>query len=368
LSRQRAALLLAASLMAGMCSRRSTAPENLEPESPALNKVVMGYYPAWKKGVYDHSRIAYGNLTHIAHAFTKPDAEGRLIVDDDYLYPELVDAAHENGVKILMSVGGWGNCEGFPGMAASAEARSRFISDVLEFLRTHHYDGVDIDWEYVSNAGEQQDYVLFVKELSAALRAESPPLELTMAGPSGPYWGSWINYEELVSSFDFIGVMTYDYHGQWSDHSGHNSPLYSCAGDTCGSWHDSFLYHISRNIPREKLLLGLAFYGRSFDSSEFYQPFERSLEYGYDEIVELRDSGWIYFWDDCAHVPFLQKPDKSVVLSYDDERSIALKCRYVLEAGAGGVIIWELTQDNVLGKPVLLERVGESFREDQKRF
>ncbi|MFZ2054212.1 MAG: glycoside hydrolase family 18 protein [Candidatus Aminicenantales bacterium] len=365
MSRRRTLLLLLVILLAGMCSRRSTAPENLEPESQALTKIVMGYYPAWKKGAYDYSRLRYEHLTHIAHAFTKPDADGHLIVDDDYIYPELVDAAHRNDVKAIMSIGGWGNCEGFPGMAASVETRARFISQVLAFLKANHYDGVDIDWEFVSNPAEQLNFVLFIKELSAALKTESPPLELTMAAPSGHYWGKWISYEEVVGCFDFIAVMTYDYHGEWSDHSGHNSPLYSCAGDTCGSWHDSFLYHISRGIPREKLLLGLAFFGRSFDCPEFYQPFRRSLQYGYDEIVELRDSGWVFFWDDCAHVPFLRKPDKSVVLSYDNEQSVALKCRYVKENGAAGVIIWELTQDDSRGEPALLKRVGETFRTGQ---
>ncbi|MGB7296012.1 MAG: glycoside hydrolase family 18 protein [Candidatus Aminicenantales bacterium] len=363
MSRRRAVFLLVVISLGGMCSGPSSAPEDREPESRGLAKVVMGYYPAWKKGAYDHQKIRYEHLTHIAHAFTKPDPEGRLIVADHYVYPELVNEAHKSNVKVLMSVGGWGNCEGFPGMTASLKTRSRFISEVLEFLKTHHYDGVDIDWEYVSNPVEQESFVLLIKELSAALRAEKPPLELTMAAPSGHYWGKWIRYEEVVDCFDFVGVMTYDYHGNWSDHSGHNSPLYSCAGDVCGSWHDSYLYHLSRGIPREKLLLGLAFFGRSFDCPEFYQPFRVSLQYGYDEVVDLQDSGWASFRDECAGVPFLRKPDRSAVLSYDDEQSVGLKCQYVTENMAAGVIIWELTNDNARGESVLLKRVGESFRE-----
>ena len=360
MSRRRTVLFLVIIVFFGMCSRRTAAGE--VPQGRGLKKVVMGYYPAGKRGAYDHRRIRFEYLTHLAHAFTRPDSEGNLVVGENYLYPELVETAHRNGVKVIMSVGGWGNCEGFPAMAASAETRNRFISQVLEFLKLHHYDGVDIDWEFVSNTTEQRDFVLFVKGLSAALKAESPPLELTMAAPSGPYWGKWINYKEVIDAFDFIGVMTYDYHGDWSDHSGHNSPLYSCVGDTCGSWHDSFLYHISRGIPREKLLLGLAFFGRSFDSPDFYRPFRRSLQYGYDEVEGLLDSGWTMGWDDCAHVPFLRKRDGNAVLSFDDKRSIALKCRYVMENRAAGVIIWELTQDDSEGEhSALLKRVADSF-------
>jgi chitinase len=329
--------------------------------SPKLAKVVIGYYASSKKSIFDHTKIKYDYLTHIAHAFTKPDSSGNLIVEPDYLYPDLVAEAHRHGVKIIMSVGGWGNCAGFPGMVASPETRSRFTMQVLDFMNTYHYDGVDIDWEFVSNPVEQRNFVVFIQELSAALRAHQPRLLLTMAAPSGNYSGQWINYEEVVSSFDFIGCMTYDFHGDWSDHSGHNSPLYSCGNDPCGSFNDSFLYCISRSIPAEKLLLGLPFYGRSFDCEGPYQKFRVSLDYGYNEVSGLLDSGWTSLWDDCAQVPMAQKPDKSVFISYDDERSIGLKCRYILEKNAGGVIIWELSQDDLNGQSPLLKVVGETF-------
>lgn len=349
-----------------MCSRPSPSPPPPPSELPNLTKVVIGYYPAWKKNVFDHAKIKYEYLTHIAHAFTKPDAQGNLVIPDDYVYPELVSEAHRRNVKTIMSIGGWGNCEGFPGMAATPETRSRFINQVLNFVKTHYYDGVDIDWEFVSNPVEQQNFVFFIKELSLALKAQNPPLLLTMAAPSGHYWAKWINYEELVNSFDYIGCMTYDYHGEWTDHSGHNSPLYSCANDACGSLHDSYLYCISRSIPGEKLLLGLPFFGRSFDCSGLYQKFQKSLYYGYNEVMDLSNSGWTYLWDDCSQVPYVQKPDRTMIVSFDDEKSIALKCRYIVEKKAAGVIIWEITQDEYKGSSVLLKVVGETFKQTQQ--
>ncbi len=333
-------------------------------QSPARNltKTVMGYYPSWRRSALDHTQINYEYLTHLAHAFTKPDAEGNLVVSDDYLYPELLSEAHHRNVKVIMSIGGWGNCEGFPGMAATPRTRSRFIGQVLDFVKEHHYDGVDIDWEFVSNAVEMQDFVSFVKELSAALKAQSPPLLLTMAAPSGPYWGKWINYEALAGDFDYISAMNYDYHGEWSDHSGHNSPLYSCGFDTCGSFNDSYLYFLSRSVPADKLLLGLAFFGRSFDCGELYQKFQKSSYYGYVEVLDLLKAGWTSLWDDCAQVPYVRKPDQTMIVCYDDEESISLKCRYVLDKRAAGVIIWEITQDDDPGVPVLLKTVGDAFQ------
>lgn len=56
-----------------------------------------------------------------------------------------------------------------------------------------------------------------------------------------------------------------------------------------------------------------------------------------------------------------RRPDGKVIISYDDEQSVDAKCRYVLEKNAAGVIIWELTQDTVNGRPVLLNVVGNAF-------
>jgi chitinase len=366
-SRFRLILSLLILLLNWACHPYSSTPENPPaPALPNLAKVVIGYYPAWKKADFDFTRIKYEYLTHIAHAFTKPDADGNLIVPPDYLYPELAEEAHRYGVKVIMSVGGWGNCEGFPGMSATLAMRTRFIIQTLDFLKTYHYDGVDIDWEFVSNPVEQNNFASLIKELGAALHAQKPPLLLTMAAPSNHYWGRWINYEEVVGSFDYVGCMTYDYHGEWSDHSGHNSPLYSCGNDPCGSFNDSFLYCLSRSIPPDKLLLGLPFFGRSFDSSEFYQKFQKSLYYGFAEIMDLRAAGWTSLWDDCAQVPYFRKPDQSVLLSYDDEKSIALKCRFVNEKKAAGVIIWEISQDFIGGDSVLLSTVGKEFAKPEK--
>ena len=356
-------LWLAFLLISGTtCSSKTPPPEpstDAAPSRPA--KVVIGYYPSGKRNNFDHRKIKYEFLTHLIHAFVKPDSAGNLVVPQDFIYPELVEEAHKKEVKILLSIGGWGNCAGFPGTASTPENRQRFISQVLEFLCIHQYDGVDIDWEFVSNPTDQKNFVFLIKELSAALKAQEPPLLLTLAAPSDHHWGKWIAYEELISSLDYISCMTYDYHGPWSDHSGHNSPLYSCDGDVCGSFNDSYEYMISRGVEGEKLLLGLPFFGRSFNSAELYEKFEKSYYYAYLEVRDLLDSGWSSEFDDCALVPYVRKPDNRMIISYDDEKSIALKCQYVIEKKVGGVMIWELTQDDWGGTSVLLDVVGREF-------
>jgi chitinase len=334
-------------------------PEIKQPES---KKVVIGYYPSFKREDQDHNSIDYDSLTHIAEAFVKPDSEGNLVVDQKFIYPELLSAAHRHGVKVLVSIGGWGNCEGFAPMASSPEKRARFISQVIAFCLQNGYDGVDLDWEFVSSDEESQNFSALVRELSQALRAQIPPLLLTMAAPAGPYWGRWINFEQLHPYFDYISFMTYDYHGPWTDHAGHNSPLYTCQNDPCGSVDDTFTYSQIRQVPLQKLLLGIPFYGRSFDTTGLYKPAQNSQYYDYSAVVNLQAAGWKYNWDACSQVPYLISPNGKTYLSFDDRRSVEAKCRYVLQKKAAGVIIWEIKADRVGNRSELLPVVGRTLK------
>lgn len=332
------------------------------PETPARpNRVIMGYYPAWEKAAYDHTKIPFENLTHIAHAFAWPDGSGNLVVPADLLYPALNTAAHAAGVKMILSLGGWGNCAGFPGMSAAADTRTRFIGQLVDFCKANAYDGVDIDWEFVENEQQKADFTLFIEALAASFKAQSPALVLTMAAPSGNYYGRWIDFERLADDFDYIGFMTYDYHGTWSDHSGHNAPLYASGGDACGSLDQTFLYARSRKVPAAKILVGVPFFGRSFDCGGLGLAFTTSQGWDYKDIADLPLAEWARTWDTEAQVPYKRRVDGTMIISYDDMSSVSLKCQYVKDKVSAGVIIWALGEDVRGGNSELLEVVGKSF-------
>lgn len=67
---------------------------------------VVGYYPSWKP---DHLQsVDFNIVTHVCYAFAIPTADGSL---RDLENPEtaktLIRSAHNNGAKVLLSVGGW---------------------------------------------------------------------------------------------------------------------------------------------------------------------------------------------------------------------------------------------------------------------
>ncbi len=346
-------------LLLGAC-QVAQVPE--EPSRP--DRVVMGYYRTSNRATLDHTGIEYRYLTHIAHAFAWPDASGDLVVPAGFLYPELNAAARAAGVKMVLSLGGWGNCAGFPGMSATGVNRDRFIGQLLAFCEANAYDGVDIDWEFVTGDAEKAQFTLFIEALAAAFHARTPPLLVTMAAPSNNYYGRWIDFERLSGAFDLIGFMTYDYHGEWSDHSGHNAPLYAWGGDDCGSLDATFLYGRSRQVPLDKLLVGVPFFGRSFDCGGLGLPFTVSAGWSYRDIAALPAGEWPRTWDGEARVPYLRRTDGTMIIGYDDPSSVGLKCQYVKDKGSAGVIIWELGGDRRSGHSELLEVIGRSFGVD----
>lgn len=62
--------------------------------------------------------------------------------------------------------------------------------------------------------------------------------------------------------------MAYDFHGKWERETGHNAPLYSPSSDS--QWqkqlnieHAASLW-VKLGAPKEKLVIGMPTYGRSF--------------------------------------------------------------------------------------------------------
>ncbi len=326
------------------------------------NSIVVGYYPSWLREKLPVELIKFKNLTHIIHAFAWPNADGSISSYDDFCYPKLIQLSHEAELKILVALGGWGQSDGFSPMAANPITCANFIKNITNFCLNYGYDGVDIDWEFPANVTDRNNLTLLVYELRQAFNNKAPNLLITMAVPAGSWNGQWFDYSTLKNYVDWFGCMTYDFHGDWSDHAGHNSPLYAPPQDQCGSVHDGIQYvNVTRKVPKDKILLGIPFYGRGFNATALYAPHTGSSEHIYSEILPLIGNGWVYHWDDVSKVPYLVNSTLTKLISYDDTISIRLKCEYAKEKNLAGVMIWAFGQHVIGYNQPLLETVGKAM-------
>lgn len=63
---------------------------------------------------------------------------------------EKVTALRARGIKVTIAIGGWNDSAGdkYSRLVNNPEARRRFNEHVIEFIKTHNFDGLDLDWEY----------------------------------------------------------------------------------------------------------------------------------------------------------------------------------------------------------------------------
>ena len=110
---------------------------------------------------------------------------------------------------------------------------------------------------------------------------------------------------------------------------------------------------LAAGVPARKLVLGVPFYGRAWevagDYGPLYQPGKAAPGFGSGRYSALRElvtqPGWLRLWDDAAQAPWLWNPEKRLFVTYEDPRSLRLKCQLVRERGLGGVMFWEYSED-----------------------
>ena len=334
---------------------------------------IIGYVAGWRQG-WTTDDIDAKKLTHINYAFADI-VDGRVTElndNDAHNFLVLDSLRTENpDLKLLISVGGWTRSTYFSDAALTEESRRIFAESAVEYMLRHNLDGIDLDWEYPGHPGagnvyrevDKQNFTLILRELRRQLdkqttadeRNENPYL-LTIA--TGASKGFLENTEMHIAHqyLNFINVMTYDYHTGGSPVAGHHTNLYpnQSVHFTGPSADQSIQWHIDAGIPSEKLVLGVAFYGRYWtevrpESNGLYQ-FAPGSDRGTYRFDELRDdyinrNGFTRFWDHEAKAPYLWNPDIQKLISYDDEDSIRYKSHYIKARGLGGAMFWEYSNN-----------------------
>ncbi len=345
------------------------------------HKRLLSYYPEWAKGQtppYSAAQIPYTKMTHIAHAFLllDPAGSGKLTIPSGFVEPLLISRAHAAGVKVMVSIGGGDPVQGnaFAKMAAHPAYRALFIKNVFNFVKANGYDGVDIDWEVPVAPHDTQNCVMLMQAMRVQFPA--PKYLLSMAIPSDPRsYGSGFDVPSLAPNLDFINVMTYDFHGPWSDHAGHNSPLFLNPADPGqeGSLADSMdLFANTYGVPAAKLNVGTAFYGYEFDGAQDLWNYctncattTSSWNYGTYIKQRINAQGWVAFRDNVAKAPYLLYQGRSGglgFLTYDDATSTFTKGNYVLGTrNFGGVFMWSLDADYDGKSQDLLDALHRAF-------
>ena len=324
----------------------------------------MGYYPYWVQDAFPPQDLDLETFTRINHSFAWPDEEGGIESPAGFFDPSIADHIHNNNRKFILALGGWGHTEGFVSSTSTYELRAVFISSIIDKIIAFGYDGVDIDWEYPQTIEQKNNLTYFIEELDSVFYSFDPQLLITMAVPISNWSGQWLDMSALRPHVDFFNAMTYDIHGGWSSHAGHNSPLYqSPPGDADGSVETGINYLVNtRGLPENKINMGIPFWGKKYNASTINGSFTGSvIDMYYSEILPLIGNGWTYEWDNIAKCPFLVKEDQSKIITFDDPISIQHKCEFAQSRNLGGVMVWALGYDDMNSEESLTASINSNW-------
>jgi chitinase len=304
--------------------------------------------------------IDYKLYTHLCHAFVTLDGNGSIKTNAHVPSRKLVQEAHHAGVKVLLSLGGWGWDEQFAAMTRNPGAEDRFVKAVLGLVETFDYDGIDLDWEYPDTAEEVAGFGRLARRFRGALdalaSAKQREMLQTIAVSSHPGTLKWLSNELLLSTMDWVNVMTYDMAGDWTDYAGHHAPLHASPRQPGqpNSCEATIQHLLDRGMPPERLALGIPLYGRGFAGAEPYGPAKkpapgaRQPGGNYNRLVALQNEhGWKKIRDEQTKVPWLIGPDGNGVIGFDDPESVALKTRWAMSLELRGVFFWEIAADRL---------------------
>lgn len=163
-----------------------------------------------------------------------------------------------------------------------------------------------------------------------------------------------------------MGLMTYDYNGHWKKRIGHCAPLYSHPNDTSTTSNANFTVHywIQGGAAREKLILGIPFYGRSFTLKDNTNHALNAQSDGLGEVgTYIRSKGVLHICDICNRTrnhnwtvvrdeenrmgPYAYQGAQWV--SYDDVDMVRVKAEYVRSMNLAGAMVWSIDLDDFRG-------------------
>ena len=137
--------------------------EHEETTSKNTAKVFVGY-------LYGRPRhINFRLYTHLCHAFLVADEEGNVRKDRNVPSRELTAKAHKAGVKVLLSLGGWGWDKQFAAIVSKPDADDRYVKSVMAIVKDNDYDGIDLDWEYPDTEQEVVGFERLIRRFRKAI-------------------------------------------------------------------------------------------------------------------------------------------------------------------------------------------------------
>jgi chitinase len=337
----------------------TTVPAAAQKITGAKDFAVIAYY-AGRTTMIDSFEVE--KLTHLIFSFChlKGNALSVSNARDSATILRMVELKKRNpGLKIILSLGGWGGCQRCSPVFSTKHGRRIFAKSAKRLSKYFETDGIDLDWEYPAIAGfpghpysleDKPNFTALIMQLRKKLGKKK---EISFAaGGFTSYIDSSVEWKKVMPKTDRVNLMSYDLVSGFSAFSGHHTPLYSTPKQV-ESVDNGVKQLIAAGVPRGKIVIGAAFYARLFAVADttnngLYLPaqFYHGLSFSHLADTINISNGFTRYWDTLAKAPYAFNIRRKLMATYDDTVSIKLKTEYVVTNKLNGIMFWQLADDS----------------------
>ncbi len=208
------------------------------------------------------------------------------------------------------------------------EVRRKLLNQIV--AASARYDGVQIDFEYVS-AKNSKDFITFIADLRYKLKGKM--LSVCVPARFELLTNDVYPYAKIANYCDRVFVMAYDQH--WST---------SKPGAIAEvEWCRKILTYAQSSVIQRKLVMGLPFYARTWGDEPVNNAWAFS---GANRIMREHEVENVEYEND---IPCFEYTTNVTVKGYfNDAYSLTNMCRMYEQAGVKNVGFWRIGQEDTL--------------------
>lgn len=344
---------------------------------------VFGFGPYWNKNKFDSidfnslTTFAYFDLPITSDGYVDENSPGYQTLDTEKI-KSVFRKAHAANTRVVLTITQMDN-DSILSFLDSPEAQERMISRVVSMVQERGLDGINIDYEYLGNPGNEyrHAFTAFVSSLTERMHAAVPNSQVTVSVYASSVKEPKIyDIPQLAHNTEGIFMMAYDYATYGSDSAMPTAPLY-------GYKEKKYWYDVSTAVedflavmPANKLILGVPLYGYNYAvdapkvkaetlpwwaASAFAQTYSAgtreitpgapgmsNVQTGWDDVGKV---GWKSYFDTVTYTWRM--------LFLDDERSLGAKFDFAKSKNLAGIGLWAL--GNETGQKEIWTLISDKF-------
>jgi spore germination protein YaaH/PKD repeat protein len=309
-----------------------------------IQKIVFGWHPYWANG--KEANYQWNLLSDLCYfSYEVNPNTGNAITTNGWATANAVTQALANGVRVSLCVTLFSDHATF---FANSSAQQTLITNLINLVQSRGAHGVNIDFEGVPSS-QKTAFNNFVINLCTQFHSQIPGSKVSLCLYAVD-WSDVFDEVALNPHIDYFTIMGYDYYYSGSSVAGPTAPLY-----TFNTFNYNLArtvnYYLSQGISKEKLVLGLPYYGMEWNTTSSTVPSSTTSYVGSRTYKTIKDNTSGNYsnkqWDNTGICPYYVYYSSNWRQCFvDDEESLGIKYDFVNMMGIAGIGIWALSYDD----------------------